>query len=150
MLCLFFLCSQVAKISKIAGLTVELTYFFLIYPPSQNSASFCTPAVSSCIWRTKVTWRWRCLRRQPKVIRPGTAWGHQRPLQGTLGSFVCCRASQRVETPRSCSSLQSCPPDSASSTLRASSPSDRRMGMTTERVSAPAWWFIDKISQLEM
>lgn len=30
MLCLFFLCSQVAKISKIAGLTVELTYFWCI------------------------------------------------------------------------------------------------------------------------
>lgn len=86
-------------------------------------------ADSSCIWRTKATWRWRCLRRPLRATRPGTACAHRRPWRETLASCVCCRASRRAETPRSCSSPRYCPPpDSASSTRRASSQSDRRTG----------------------
>lgn len=118
------------KDDKMSVMNVELTLFETPTESKPCFLPFYPPAVSPCTWRTKATWRWRCLRRQPKAIRGGAAWGHRRPSPGTLGSCVSCRASQRGEKPRSCSSRLFCPQDSASSTARASSLWDKRTGTT--------------------
>ena len=97
----------------------------------QSAVLLSPPVVSPCIWRTKATWRLRCLRRPPKAIRAWAAWGHRRPWQPTSRSSVYCRTFRRGSTPRSSSSLRCRLRDSASSTPRALSLFDRRTGMTT-------------------